>query len=221
MSLGAAPRTLIAFTCGLPDAGSALTRKFVAPVSITPAAETDAGSQNNRRSGRTEQPCTIAGHRAAFGTYPIPSLTQPAASVTAAVRASRVKNARESTETTISLHRKTSTRSQDLRDIVSFLTESLGTPTKAIADSLTKQIKKAHSSFLDLQRQITAIKEKQSNKENPHGWKVREVPLGVNNAALEQQIVEEQHAAAQKILSLILSANLRSEKCSMREHTQR
>ena len=89
---------------------------------------------------------------------------------------------------------------------MSFLTESLGTPTKAIADSLTKQIKKAHSSFLDLQRQITAIKEKQSNKENPHGWKVREVPLGVNNAALEQKIVEEQHAAAQKILSLILSA---------------
>jgi hypothetical protein len=97
-------------------------------------------------------------------------------------------------------------RSQDDRDIVSFLTESLGTPTKAITDSLTRQIRKAHSSFLDLQRQIKAIKEKQSNKENPHGWKVREVPLGVNNAALEQKIVEEQNAAAQKILSLILSA---------------
>ena len=80
----------------------------------TPAAETDAGSQNNRRSGRTEQPCTIAGHRAAYGTYPIPSLTQPTASVTAAVRASRVINARESTETTIS-HKMTS---QDHRTFV-------------------------------------------------------------------------------------------------------
>ena len=61
---------------------------------------------------------------------------------------------------------------------------------------------------LDLQRQIAAIKEKQSNKENPHRWKIRPVPLGVANATLEQLIIADQNAAAQLCLQHILDAKL-------------
>ena len=66
----------------------------------------------------------------------------------------------------------------------------------------------AHTRFLDLQRQIAAIKEKQSNGENPHGWKIRPISLGVANAALEQKIIADQNAAAQLVLQHILDAKI-------------
>ena len=176
----------------------------MAPVSKPPAAEIEAGTQNNSvaEEQSSHEPSPVI-EQPMDPTQSLPSLSPLQASQQQSEPQSdkrqRVNGDDDQSQDDVA-------RSQDLRDIVSFLTESLGTPTKAIADSLTKQIKKAHSSFLDLQRQITAIKEKQSNKENPHGWKVREVPLGVNNAALEQKIVEAQNVAAQKILSLILTA---------------
>jgi hypothetical protein len=97
-------------------------------------------------------------------------------------------------------------KSQDHRDMVQYFVEQLGTPPAAITDALTKEIRSAHTKFLDLRRQIAAIKEKMDNKVNPHGWKIIPVPLGIANAALEQLILDEQNLAAQKCLQHIKDA---------------
>ena len=193
---------MIAFTSGFPDAGHALSRKFMAPVSKPTAAATDAVMQNADAAENSSAPPTSE----QLNVSPTQSFPSPSQTVEQSQQQSEQQGDKRQRNNGDDDESHVATESQDDRDIVSYLTVSLGTPNKATVDSLTKQIRKAHSNYLDLRRQIASIKEKQSNKVNPHGWKVREVPLGINNAALEQKILEEQNLAAQKVLGHILAA---------------
>ena len=90
--------------------------------------------------------------------------------------------------------------------MVQYFTARLGTSTAAITEPLTRDVTSAHTIFLDLRRRNAAIQEKMDSKVNPHGWRIREVPLGVTNAALEQLILDAQNLVAQRYLKHIKGA---------------
>ena len=76
MSLGPSRRDLLTFTGGFPDAGSTLTRKFVQPTSVNPAAAIEAAEQITDATGTGSPAIPQSQEQSLPQTQPMPSFSQ-------------------------------------------------------------------------------------------------------------------------------------------------
>ena len=155
---------IIAFTTGLPDAGTALHRNFIPPKAAAAAAEPmeqeiAAVMQSQQNSSAAS---LIAPTQEVQAT--------PSANNTALHTSQQPHNEEQEEEASSKRPRSDGSPQQaeqddGLTDIVIALNEKLAGPDSSLQESLSKSVKAKQMKWLDVQRQISRLKEKINNGE--------------------------------------------------------